>query len=412
MKPATLIVMCVGLIVTILGFSLCFMATKKAESDFPDDDLFRFEGENFEITDEGDTLRTENFSDTVQLIEGETTKIVEQDVKVLSVTLSGVDNVEIIGGQDHSIVHVYNMQAGRYACRIGSGVMTVTNAFQKALIFDYLTDIMNNFDGIRKYFNPAQFEKREQKVVIYIDDDDLLNRIDLNFTNCKNVTVKNLTCSLDCKVVLDNSNIDFDNCKFKEQEIIWDDVTPETPSEEQPTPSPTPDEVTPSGDEQTQVQSLPAAPGDSEDKEGEDKDDTDGPTIINHYLTLIVNMKNGSTFNATRCAFSSVTAIVNKRVITEDDIEDGSGTIDSNRIGTYASNNGKKCTFNLDMSVSGILYGFEVRNVPDEDKMADTTLVTTINGYPQGQIYLDNAGNKDYPQISVNASNCEINIKN
>ena len=52
-------------------------------------------------------------------------------------------------------------------------------------------------------------------MVININDNDILNRIDLNLTNCKNVTVKNLTCSLDCKVVLDNSSIVFESCSFK-----------------------------------------------------------------------------------------------------------------------------------------------------------------------------------------------------
>lgn len=433
MKPATLIVMCVGLIITIIGFSLCFMATKTAGRDFPDKDLFHFEGKNYEITDDGDTLRTQDFSDTIQVIDGETTKIIEQDVKVLSVTLNGVHNVEIIGGQDRSLVNVYNMQAGRYACRIGSGVMTVTNAFEQSLIFDYITDIMDNFEGIRKYFNPTVLEKREEKVLIYIDDDDLLNRIDLNFTNCDNVTVKNLTCSLDCKVVLDNSNITFENCKFKEPEIIWDNTIPSSPSD---TPSlslpstdmmPSPNESTPVIESQPASDSRPSLPDQSspdtlpaglpaEANNSEDSSDEgteeNGPTIINHVLTLNLSMKNGSTFTANRCSFSSVTAIVNKKIVTEDDVETGSGTIPGTQVGTHVSNNGSKCTLNLDLSVSGILYGYDIRNVPDEDKLTDPTLITSVNGYSQGQIFLDNAGDKDYPQISINASNCEINIQN
>ena len=404
MKPSTLIVMSVGLIVTIIGFSLCFFATQSAEKDFPDKDLFSFEGENFEVNEDGDTVRSEDFSDIVYVTTDEETKAVEQDVRVLAVTLSNVDSVEIIGGQDRSLVYVYNMPAGLYACRIGSGIMTLSNSFEKSLIFDYLTDILDNFDGIRKYFNPSQFEKREQKVIVYINDDDQLNRIDLRFTNCKNVTVKNLTCSLDCKVVLDNSDVSFENCKFKEPEIIWDTNKPVDPSSpESPTPTPS-DDAAPSPAEPTDNDATP--------DDGEEKPD-DGPTVINHYLTVNLNMKNGSSFTSKGCSFSGFTAIVNKRPVTEEDVAGSGGTLDDSSIGTtYISTGGSKCTLTLDMTLSGSIYGFNIRNTPDEDKMSDPTLVTVVNGYPQSQIYLDNAGNKDYPQISADAVNCEIQIKN
>ena len=124
-------------------------------------------------------------------------------------------------------------------------------------------------------------------------------------------------------------------------------------------------------------------------------------------------MKNGSTFASKGCSFSGFTAIVNKRPVTEEDVAGSGGTLDDSSIGTtYISTGGSKCTLTLDMTLSGSIYGFNIRNTPDEDKMSDPTLVTVVNGYPQSQIYLDNAGNKDYPQISVDAVNCEIQIKN
>ena len=138
-----------------------------------------------------------------------------------------------------------------------------------------------------------------------------------------------------------------------------------------------------------------------------------GPTIINHYLTVNLNMKNGSAFTAKGCSFSSFTAIVNKRAVTEQDVAGSGGTLDESQIGTtYLSTKGSKCTLSLDMTLSGSIYGFNIRNTPDEDQLSDNTLVTVVNGYQQSQIYLDNAGNKDYPQISVDAANCEIQIKN
>ena len=214
MKPATLIVMAVGLIITIVGFSLCVGATNKAKNDFPNDDLFTFEGENIQVID-GNTVRTEDFSDVIYVTEDDEIKAVEQDVKVLAVTLSNVKSVEIIGNQKSSKVMVYNMKSGLYACRIGSGVMKLTNSFEESLIFDYLIDAFKDFNGIRRFFNKSTVEEKEKKVVIHINNEDLLNRIELDFTNCPSVTVKNLTCSLDCKVVLDNSHIEFENCTFK-----------------------------------------------------------------------------------------------------------------------------------------------------------------------------------------------------
>lgn len=404
MKPATLIVMSVGLIITIIGFSLCFVATQTAEKDYPDNGLFVFEGENYQIVD-GDTIRTEDFSDVIYVKTEDEVKSVEQDVKVLSVTLKGINNVEIIGGQSTSKVMVYNMQSGLYACRIGSGVMKITNRFEKSLIFDYLSDALSNFKGIRKYFNPDTIKDKEQKVIVHINDNDLLNRIELNFTDCKNVTVKNLTCSLDCKVVLDHSEIEFENCTFKEPEVIWPD---ESSTDSSPSLSPSPD-VSPD------LPSGPVADDPTEDPSSSTEEDEEkGPTYITHYLTVNLNMKNGSSFTANGCSFSSMTAVVNKTAITADDITSSTGdeTANEELIGTYVSNGGAKCTLNLDLTMAGVLYGFDVRNVPDEDKAEDLTLVTVYNGYAQQQIFLENAGNKDYPQIKINASNCEIHIKN
>ena len=405
MKPATLIVMSVGLIITVLGFALCLLSVKKAESDYPDNDIFAFEGENYQVID-GDTIRTEDFSDVIYVTEENEVKAVEQDVKVLSVILKDIDNVEIIGNQTSSKVMVYNMQPGLYACRIGSGVMKLTNGFEQALIFDYFSDAIGNFSGIRKYFNPDFTTGKEKKVIIHINDEDVLKRIDLNFTNCENVTVKNLTCSLDCKVVLDNSNILFENCKFKDPEIIWEDDPVSTP-DVSPAPEPSPSaEESPAPEPSEPVPSL--SPDQDQSQEEQPKE----PTYITHYLTIHLNMTNGSTFTSDACSFSSVTAIVNKNVITEDDVTDQTGEEQSDLIGTYVSNNGKKCTLNLDLTMAGILYGFDIRNVPDEDKASDTSLVTVVNGYSQPQIYLDHAGDEDYPQIKIDASNCEINIEN
>lgn len=406
MKPATLIVMSVGLVIAIIGCSLCFIATNTAEKEYPDDGLFIFEGENYQVID-GDTIRTEDFSDVIYVQTEDEVKAVEQDVKVLSVALKNVEHVEIIGGQGTSKVMVYNMQAGLYACRIGSGVMKMTNRFEKSLIFDYLSDAIGNFKGIRKYFNPESLKNKEKKVVVHINDADLLNRIELDFTNCKNVTVKNLTCSLDCKVVLDNSDILFENCVFKEPEIIWDNdssVSGTESSETSPSPDVSPD--LPSGP----VADDPTEEPSSSTEEDEEK----GPTYITHYLTVNLNMKNGSSFTANGCSFSSMTAVVNKTAISADDITSSTGdeTVNEELIGTYVSNGGAKCTLNLDLTMAGVLYGFDVRNVPDEDKAEDLTLVTVYNGYAQQQIFLENAGNEDYPQIKINASNCEIHIKN
>lgn len=407
MKPATLIVMSVGLVITIIGFSLCFMATKTVEKDFPDNDLFIFEDENYQIVD-GDTIRIEDFSDVIYVKNEEEVKSVEQDVKVLAVTLKGINDVEIIGGQSTSKVMVYNMKPGLYACRIGSGVMKVTNRFEKSLIFDYFSDAISNFKGIRKYFNPDALKDKQEKVIVYINDEDILNRIELNFTDCKNVTVKNLTCSLDCKVVLDNSEITFDNCSFKDPEIIWPDEN--TPSSSSPSPAPS---VTPESSLGFQESPAPI-PAPMADEPSKDEESPSGPLYINHYLTINLNMKNGSSFTAKSCSFSSMTAVVNKTAITAEDITTGTDDEIANEelIGTYVSNGGAKCTLNLDLTMAGVLYGFDIRNVPDEDKAEDTSLVTFFNDFPQGQIFLDNAGNEDYPQIKINASNCEIHIKN
>lgn len=399
MKPATLIVMSVGLVIAIIGCSLCLVATKTAERDYPDDGLFVFEGENYQVLD-GNTIRTEDFSDLIYVKTEDEVKAIEQDVKVLAVSLKGVDNVEIIGGQSSSKVMVYNMQPGLYACGIGSGVMKVTNRFEKSLIFDYISDAISNFKGIRKYFNPDILKNKEQKVIVHVNDADLLNRIELNFTDCKNVTVKNLTCSLDCKVVLDNSEIFFENCIFKDPELI--------PEEE---PSASEDTATsPSGD----AEPAPAPVDEPSPEPSDDGSEPEGPTYIHHVFTLNLNMKNGSSFDAKGCSFSSFTAIVNKTAITEEDLTSGTGdeTVDEELIGTYVSSGGKKCTLSLDLTMAGVLYGFDIRNVPDEDKAEDLSLVTVFNDLAQGQIFLDNAGNEDYPQIKINASNCEIYIKN
>ncbi len=374
MKPSTLIVMSVGLVITIVGFVLCLVAQKTADSKYPNNDLFSSAGENYEVVD-GNTVRTVDFSDVIQVEKDNELKEVAQDVKVLSVKLKNIDHVEIVGHSLSSKVMVYNMQPGLYACQISAGVMTVTNEFEDALAFDYLSDAFKNFNGIRKYFRPGSISKKEKKVIITVNDDDLLNRIDLHLTGCSNVTVKNLTCSLDCRVVLNNSNITFDSCSFKEKEIYY--------------PEPDPSVLDSNGDVITPE-----------------------PVVTEHFFTMDIDMKNQSNFTANSCRFSSLNAIVNKKMITEKDVTAENSIYTAEQIGTYVSSGGKKCTLKVDLSTAGVLYGYNIKNVPDEEQRDDVSLVTVINGYAQSENFMENAGNKDFPQISIHASNCEIDITN
>lgn len=369
MKPSTLIVMSVGLVITLAGFLLCLFSKASIESKYPDRDLFSYEGDFYEIVD-GDTVRKMEFSDVIYKTVNDTVKEVSLDIKVLSLTLANVDEVLIIGHQSASEVEVYNMTPGRYACEISSGVITLSNVFDETMIFNYLSDVVTNFNGIRRFFNPDIFKSKQQKVIVNIKDDDVLNRIDLDLTNCKNVKVKNLTCSLDCKVSLNNSSILFDSCIFKDPEIIY------------------------SNDEQT-----PA--------EGEGPKE---PTVINHYLTMDLNMKNGSSFETKTCKFSSIDAVVNKKMITSKDVEDNPDYTASD-IGKYISGKQKPCTLTLDLSASDILYGFDLSNVRDPEYVAREDLITVIDGTARGETYQENAGSEDFPQIYVSASNCALTIR-
>ncbi len=375
MKPSTLIVMSVGLVITVVGFALCLFAQSNAKNNYPEEDLFSSVGENYMITDNGDTVRTMDFSDVIQVEKDDGLEDVEQDVKVLSVVLSGIDDIEIIGRSTSSKVMLYNFQPGLYACQISSGVITVTNKFQEALLFDYLSDAFKNFNGLRTYFRPDSRTKNPKKVVITVNDDDLLNRIDLELTDCKNVKVKNLTCSLDCKIILNNSDITFESCSFKDREIVY--------------PEPDPDILDSNGN---MVQPE--------------------PIITEHFLTIDLNMKNGSSFTANACKFSSVNAVVNKKLITQNDVDEENSPYLPEQVGTYVSNGGQKCTLNLNMNASGIIYGYSVKNVADENKASDTSLVTVVNGYSRGEVFTENAENKDFPPITIDASNCAINIFN
>lgn len=368
MKPSTLIVMSVGLIITLAGFLLCLFSKASIESKYPERDLFSYEGDFYEIV-EGDTVRKMDFSDVIYKTVNDTNKEISQDVKVLSLTLQNIDDVLIIGHQNVSEVEVYNMTPGRYACEISSGVITLSNVFDETMIFNYLSDIVTNFNGIRRFFNPDVFESRHQKVIVNIDDDDVLNRIDLNLTNCKNVTVKNLTCSLDCKVVLNNSSLVFDSCIFKDPEIIYS----------------------------------------GEEGDGEDGGEKPEPTVINHYLTMDLNMRNGSSFETKTCKFSSINAVVNKKMITAKDVEDNPDYTTSD-IGKYISSKQTPCTIKLDLSASDILYGFDVENYKDAEYIGRYDLITVIDGLTPGDVYKENADSEDYPQIYVSASNCSLTI--
>ena len=370
MKPSTLIVMSVGLIITLTGFLLCLFSKSSIEKKYPDRDLFSYEGDFYEIIDD-DTVRKLDFSDVVYKTVGDSVKEVTQDVKVLSVTLKDVKNVEIIGHQNVSEIEVYNMTPGRYACEISSGVVTLSNVFDETMIFNYLSDVVTNFNGIRRFFNPDIFKSKPQKVIINIDDDDLLNRIDLDFTNCENVVVRNLTCSLDCKVALNNSNLVFDSCTFRDPEIVYTD------------------------------ENTSAETGET-DKEPEKK-------IINHYLTLDLNMKNGSTFETKTCKFSSISAVVNKKSITAKDVENNPDYTAAD-IGKYVSASLPPCSLKLDLSASDILYGFDISDVRDDEYAERTDLIAVMDGLSLSEPYAENSDNKDYPLIYITATNCAITI--
>ena len=372
MKPSTLIVMSIGLVIAIVGFALCFTAQRNADRNYPDKDLFSKDGENYIYVD-GDTVRTVDFSDVIHVTNEDKIEDVKQDVKVLSLTLKDVDKVEIVGRSSSSMVKVYNMRPGFYACEISSGVMKVSNRFDESLSYNYIYDVISNFNGIRRYFNREYFNTGKTKVIVTVNDDDLLNRIELDLTNCKDVTVKNLTCSLDCHLTLNNSNVVFDTCTFKE------------PTVEYPEPDPT------KLDEQGNV-IVP------------------DPIVTNYTFSVDLNMKNDSNFDANACRFSSFDAIVNKKQITAEDVEASEGAYTDEQIGTYVSNSGKKCKLSLDLTLSDVLYGYQIYNLPDAENADDVSLVTVINGYAQGEVYLSNAGDKDFPQININASNCEIRI--
>lgn len=401
--------MAVGLVITIIGFTLCLFAQSSAQSKFPDQDLFNFENKNYEIVD-GDHIKRVDFSDTVLVETEEGSKEVKQDIKVLSLQLSNVDSVEIIGRQSSSQVLMYNFRTGLYACEIGSGVITVTNSFKESLLFDYITDIFDDFHGLRKYINFSDNKLgEEKKVIVYINDDDLLNRIDLNLTNCQNVTIKNLTCSLDCKVTLNNSNITFDGCTFKDQEIIYPDPEPVTSTAD-------PSSAVPSSEGNSNSPSLPDDGGNGGNGNGGDGngDETKPePTVINHYLTMDIDLRNGSRFTSKNCRFSSVTAVINKKQITQKDIDDATDPTDL-VLGSYVSTGGALCYLDMDFSTdSKQMYGFNIYNVPDSDLdlASAAAAVTLIDGIQQPQIYLESADVEDYPQVKINASNCAISIK-
>lgn len=113
MKPSTLIIMSVGLFFTLVGFILCISAQVSASKNYPDVDFYGQEGDSYEVID-GDVVRKTDFSDKIYVNDKE----VSLDVKVLSVSLSDIDEVEIIGKQNVSSVEVYNMTPGKYACKI------------------------------------------------------------------------------------------------------------------------------------------------------------------------------------------------------------------------------------------------------------------------------------------------------
>ena len=370
MKPSTIIVMSVGLIITISGFFLCLFSKSTIEKKYSDKDLFSYDGDFYEIID-GETVRKKDFSDVVYKTVGDMQKEVQQDVKVLSLVLSGVDKIEIVGNQDRSEVEVYNMTPGTYSCEIASGMISVSNVFDQTMVFNYVSDVVTNFNGIRRFFNPDIFEKKVQKVIVNIDDDDLLNRIDLNLTDCKDVTVRNLTCSLDCKITLNNSSVVFDSCVFKDPDIIDIEEEDQTADEE-------------TGEIET-------------------------VRVINHYLSIDLNMKNGSSFESRACKFSSVDAIVNKRAITEANVNENE-QYSASDIGKLISSGQKPCVLKLDLSAYDKLYGFDLINERDADYKNDSALTTKLNGVVLPDEFAENEDSDDYPQVYVRASNCDLSV--
>ncbi len=158
MKPSTLIIMSVGLFFTLVGFILCISAQVSASKNYPDVDFYGQEGDSYEVID-GDVVRKTDFSDKIYVNDKE----VSLDVKVLSVSLSDIDEVEIIGKQNVSSVEVYNMTPGKYACKISSGIITLSNNFDETMIFDYLSDALKNFNGLRSYLNPSSLKGKTRR---------------------------------------------------------------------------------------------------------------------------------------------------------------------------------------------------------------------------------------------------------
>ena len=191
MKTSTVIFILIGVCIIIAGLILCNTADAQARADGYD--LHEgFYDEN------GNIITNHSFA-------------LEDDINVskISVELDGMD-VEIIGGAVKSEIVCENVYPGSYAFYVSNKVVTLTNMLDTSNIMDALGAI--EFDGIRRFFDPTLFNKRDQKIYIYINENaETIKQLSFKLKNC-NVKVSNVSGSLDFRVNAENCSLVFSDC--------------------------------------------------------------------------------------------------------------------------------------------------------------------------------------------------------
>ncbi|MBE6543777.1 MAG: hypothetical protein E7675_05205 [Ruminococcaceae bacterium] len=191
MKTSSIIFIIIGLCAMVAGMILCSSADAQARAD----------GYNLHegLYDAQGNI-TESFSFSL-----------EDNVNVskISIELEGVE-VIVLGGSSKSEIVCQNLYGGTYACYVSNKVITITNTLDSSNILEALSSI--KFDGIRNFFDPQVFEKRQSRVYIYVNEDsEVIKQLSLKVKNC-DVNVKNVTGSLDFRLDAEDCNVNFSDC--------------------------------------------------------------------------------------------------------------------------------------------------------------------------------------------------------
>lgn len=183
MKPTSIILFILSLILIAFGLGLCNISEKKAQTD--GFDLF------IQSNDENGNLIT-------------TFDIDETTITKIALNLNDV-NVYVSSDSASSRIELVNYPINTFTYLSANGVLTIDDNVNLLTLFN-ITGQGVQFHGLRHYLNPANFVAKQKSVNVYLSSNAELQELEISALR-SSITVDNCDSCLAYSLSTDNGNI-------------------------------------------------------------------------------------------------------------------------------------------------------------------------------------------------------------